>query len=129
MVALRNTRGGNTQRFTAQTGFRYSPIKFLGDLMTLSPGMRTLLTGTVFVATAAIALVAQNPPGPQNPQQLPPGTASIAGIVVAMGTNQPISAASVEVRRLDCNNFNNPPEVHTTTTGTDGRFTFQNVRA
>jgi hypothetical protein len=71
---------------------------------------------------------AQNAPR-QNPQQLPPGTASIAGIVVALGTNQPIPAASVEARRMDCNNFANPPEVLTASSGVDGRFLFQNVHA
>src|SRR5881397_4033702 len=86
-----------------------------------------VLMGVAFGALAGIMLSAQNPPGP--PQQLPPGTASISGIVVEMGTNQPIPAASVEIRRMDCNNFTNPPEVLTVATGADGRFLFQNIHA
>jgi len=78
----------------------------------------------------------QQPPGAQGPQgaqqprpQLPPGTASLSGSVVAMGSGQPIANASVELRRIDCNNFSNPPEVVTTTSDSSGRFAFQNLHA
>jgi hypothetical protein len=64
----------------------------------------------------------------QNPQQPAPGTGSVSGIVVAMGSNEPIPNASVELRRLDCNSFANPPEVLTATSGADGRFVFKGVR-
>src|SRR5881394_1932582 len=70
----------------------------------------------------------QAPQGPQGAAQqrppLPPGTASLAGTVVAMGSGQAIANASVELRRLDCNNFSNPPEVVTATTDSSGKFTF-----
>src|SRR6185295_411402 len=68
-------------------------------------------------------------PQQARPPQLPPGTASLSGIVVATGTNEPVPMASVELRRLDCNSFANPHEVLNTTTGADGRFTFKNIHA
>lgn len=78
----------------------------------------------------------QVPPVPQGTRdaqqprpQLPPGTATLSGSVVAMGSGQPIANASVEMRRIDCNNFSNPPEVVTATTDSSGKFTFQNLRA
>src|SRR5262245_41409578 len=85
----------------------------------------------MMVALLGIALAQgpQPPQGQRQPQQLPPGTASLAGTVVAMGTGQPIPNASVELRRLDCNNFSQPPEVVTATTDSNGRFTFRNLRA
>ncbi|HEX4999391.1 MAG TPA: carboxypeptidase-like regulatory domain-containing protein [Terriglobia bacterium] len=72
---------------------------------------------------------AAGPPQPQSQPQQPPGTATLSGTVVAMGSNQPIPGASVEIRRTDCGNFSNPPDVLTTTTDRDGRFTFKNMRA
>ena len=47
----------------------------------------------------------------------PQGTGSISGTVVEMGSNVPIPGASVELRRIDCNNFSNPPEVFNVKTG------------
>jgi len=49
--------------------------------------------------------------------------------VVALGSGQAIANASVELRRIDCNNFSNPPEVVTATTDSSGKFTFQNLHA
>jgi hypothetical protein len=72
--------------------------------------------------------VQQTPGQRQQQQQLPPGTASLSGTVVAMGSNQPIAGAFVELRRIDCNNFSNPPETVTATTDTNGRFTFRSLR-
>ncbi len=48
---------------------------------------------------------------------------------MAMGSGQAIANASVELRRIDCNNFSNPPEVVTATTDSSGKFTFQNLHA
>src|SRR5262252_11126267 len=43
------------------------------------------------------------PPGvDQSGQLLPPGTATIDGIVTALGTSDPIPGASVEIRNADC---------------------------
>jgi len=90
----------------------------------------------IFTVLPVIMISAQNPrPLPTTPppnasqQQLPPGTASVSGIVVATGTNEPVPNASLELRRLDCNNFANPPELLTATSGPDGKFVFKNVRA
>jgi hypothetical protein len=103
----------------------------------LKLSISTVLTG---VALMGIVLLAQNPlqnapqplglqlPGaPRQPQA--PGTGSISGTVVAMGTNSPIPGASVELRRIDCNNFSNPPEVFNVVTGSDGKFSFPNLHA
>jgi protocatechuate 3,4-dioxygenase beta subunit len=92
------------------------------------------------VAFMGIVLLAQNPlqnapqplgtrlPGaPQ--QQQPQGTGSISGTVVEMGSNVPIPGASVELRRIDCNNFSNPPEVFNVKSGPDGKFNFPNLHA
>jgi len=72
-----------------------------------------------------------NPPvqgGPQRPQ-LPPGTATLSGTVIVMGSGQTIAGASIELRRADCNTFSNPPEVVTATTDGNGKFEFQNLHA
>jgi hypothetical protein len=97
--------------------------------------MRTkssIALGLVAFATIVWGQIPPIPGGAQAPQQarpqLPPGTASLAGIVVAMGSGQPIANASVEMRRIDCNNFSNPPEVVTAATDSSGKFTFQNLR-
>jgi len=71
--------------------------------------------------------------GPAQPQQArqqqPPGTATLSGTVVVLGSGQPIPGASLELRRTDCNTFANPPEVVTATTDGNGKFEFQNLRA
>jgi len=69
----------------------------------------------------------QIPGAPQQP--LPPGTGSISGTVVTMGTNVPIPGAFVELRRMDCNNFSNPPESFNVVAGPDGKFSFPNLHA
>src|ERR1044072_5751760 len=100
----------------------------------------TKLSGFALAALLSLAAAGsyaqQNTPrpplqtGPTNAQQqLPPGTGSISGIVVAAGTGIPIPEASVELRRIDCNNFANPPEVFNTKPGPDGKFSFSNLHA
>jgi 5-hydroxyisourate hydrolase-like protein (transthyretin family) len=103
--------------------------------------MKQFLIAVILLGLVAMALgqgragptggpVPQGPQGAQQPRpQLPPGTASLSGSVVAMGSGQPIPKATVEMRRIDCNNFSNPPEVVTATTDSSGKFTFQNLRA
>jgi hypothetical protein len=50
-------------------------------------------------------------------------------MVVVLGSGQPIPAASIELRRADCNSFASPPEVVTATTDGNGKFEFQNLHA
>jgi hypothetical protein len=104
--------------------------------------MRTLLTIGVMLLVALGLAAAQGgragqpttpaqpaQGGQQRPPQLPPGTASLSGTVVVMGSGQTIPAANIELRRADCNTFSNPAEVVTTTTDGNGKFEFQNLRA
>ncbi len=68
------------------------------------------------------------PPGTdQAGQPLPPGTASIGGIVTALGTSDPIPGAVVEMRKTDCGKTGG--ESMTATSGPDGKFSFKQVRA
>jgi hypothetical protein len=79
-----------------------------------------------------VTLPLPQPPGGnqgQPRQQLPPGTASLSGSVVALGSSQAIANANVELRRIDCNNFSSPPEVVSAKTDAAGKFVFQNLRA
>ena len=63
--------------------------------------------------------------GPQ--QQLPPGTATVQGVVMIQGTNNPVPGAAVEMRKTECGRTGG--ETLTTTSGPDGRFTFEKVRS
>jgi len=73
------------------------------------------------------------PPQPPNlqgqsgQQPLPPGTATLDGIVTILGTSDPISGAVVEMRKADCGKT--AGESMTTTSGIDGKFTFKQVRS
>src|SRR5712671_13701 len=68
------------------------------------------------------------PPGAAQPgQPLPPGTATLDGIVTILGTSNPIAGAVVEMRKTDCGKSGG--EGMTTTSGADGRFSFKQVRA
>ncbi len=64
---------------------------------------------------------------PQPGQPLPPGTATIDGIVTALGGGEPIPAAAVEIRKTDCGKTGG--ETMATTSGPDGKFSFKQVRA
>jgi len=86
---------------------------------------RQLWILVVLFAVLGIA-VAQ---APQQRPPLPPGTATLTGSVVVMGSGQGIPAASVELRRADCNTFSNPPEVVTATTDGSGKFEFKDLHA
>jgi hypothetical protein len=69
-----------------------------------------------------------SPPGLDQPaQQLPPGTASIDGIVTILGTSDPIQGAVVEIRKTDCGKTGG--ESMSITSGPDGKFSFKQVRA
>jgi hypothetical protein len=101
------------------------------------PRLSIVVTVAVLMgmALAAQNRQPQNPARPQAPQQpgpqqppLPPGTGVISG-TVTRSSGEPISGASVELRKIDCNNFATPPETYTVTTGSDGRFAFPNLRA
>src|SRR5262245_45630376 len=74
----------------------------------------------------SLSTAAQNSPSQRSQQ--PPGTASISGVVVAMGTNAPISGANVEARRTACGNTN-AGESASATTNADGKFVLENLRA
>lgn len=55
------------------------------------------------------------------------GSASIEGIVVKLGTTEPIPGAVVELSKPS-NTPNTPPEVQKVTTGDDGKFAFRNLQ-
>ena len=108
----------------------------------LKASISTLVIAVVFMSVALLAQIQQQPggqplaPRPQNQQpgapqqpQLPPGTGSISGTVLEMGTSIPVAGASVELRRIDCNNFSAPPESFNVTTTQDGKFNFPNLHA
>jgi len=59
-------------------------------------------------------------------QQLPPGTATVDGIVTILGTSDPVSGAVVEMRKTECGRSGG--ESMTSTSGADGRFSFKQVR-
>jgi len=63
----------------------------------------------------------------QPQQQLPPGTATIDGMVTILGTTDPVPGASVEIRKTECGRTGG--ESMSATTGADGRFSFKQVRA
>src|SRR3954465_13528872 len=68
------------------------------------------------------------PPGADQPGQLlPPGTATLEGIVTIPGTSDPIAGAAVEMRKTDCGKTGG--ESMSTTSGPDGKFSFKQVRA
>ena len=93
----------------------------------------TTITGIILLAQTPLQTAPQplglQLPGTTPQRQQPQGTGSISGTVVEMGSNVPIPNASVELRRIDCNNFANPPEVFNVKTDGEGRFTFPNLRA
>jgi hypothetical protein len=88
-----------------------------------------LKLAAVFSLAALLAAYAQAPTPQRQQQPLPPGTASLSGHVVAMGSGQAIAGASIELRRTDCNTFTNPPEVLTASTDGNGKFEFKNMHA
>jgi hypothetical protein len=60
-------------------------------------------------------------------QQLPPGTATVDGVVTILGTSDPVPGAVIEMRKTECGRTGG--ESMTTTSGPDGRFSFTQVRA
>jgi hypothetical protein len=69
-----------------------------------------------------------DPAQQQQPQQpLPPGTATVEGLVTILGTNNPVPGAAVEMRKTDCGRTGG--ETLSTTAGPDGKFSFKQVRA
>src|SRR5262245_49723910 len=73
-----------------------------------------------------LSISAQNQSPQQRPQQAP-GTASIAGTIMAMGTNAPIAGARVEARRGDCSSSGG--ENASTTSDVEGRFLLEKLHA
>ena len=68
------------------------------------------------------------PPGlDQAGQQLPPGTATIDGIVTILGTSDPVQGPVIEIRKTDCGKTGG--ESMSATSGPDGKFSFKQVRA
>ena len=60
-------------------------------------------------------------------QPLPPGTATVDGMVTILGTSDAIPGAVVEMRKTECGRAGG--ESLTTTSGPDGKFSFKQVRA
>jgi protocatechuate 3,4-dioxygenase beta subunit len=73
--------------------------------------------------TFAIVLIALPIARFSSPQQT--GSASVEGVVVKLGTNEPIAGAVAELSRPSTTP--GTPDVLTMTTGDDGRFAFHNV--
>ncbi len=71
----------------------------------------------------------QQPPGSllTATAPLPPGTATVEGLVTILGTTEPVAGAAVEMRKTECGKAGG--ETMMTTSGADGRFTFKQVRA
>jgi beta-lactamase regulating signal transducer with metallopeptidase domain/5-hydroxyisourate hydrolase-like protein (transthyretin family) len=91
----------------------------------LGPGVVTP-TQTSPVTTVARAILALA--GPQTSSTLPAqqsAAASIEGVVLKLGTQEPIAGVTVELSRRAASNT---PEVITRTTATDGKFAFQNLQ-
>ena len=110
------------------------------------------LSAIVETSSVAAAAVALSPQIPQSQTQLG-RPAAIRGVVMSLGTNEPVSSASVELRKIQCGEGGMPAEVYTaltnlpnpywtqgagpltapqvlkTTTGGDGRFAFENLMA
>ena len=84
---------------------------------------------------ALLAVLLQNaaPQAPQ-PARPPAGTASVEGIVVKLGTNDPIAGADLELTfqpspQSQSAPNSNPIPPYTATSGADGKFVFRNVGA
>jgi hypothetical protein len=60
-------------------------------------------------------------------QALPPGTATLDGIVTILGTSDPVPGAVVEMRKAECGRSGG--ESMTATSGPDGKFSFKQVRS
>jgi hypothetical protein len=97
-------------------------------------GVPPPLPGTPAPATAAPQIIFNGPgnfvlpPGlDQAGSPLPPGTATIDGIVTIFGTSDPIPGAVVEIRKTDCGKTGG--ESMTATSGPDGKFSIKQVRA
>lgn len=75
-----------------------------------------------WIALSLTLLLFQTPATPQVPQARPQDKASIQGIVVKMGTGEPLSKAVATLTRIDGRR-----ETYTFTTSTGGQFLFQNV--
>src|SRR5688572_2299772 len=85
--------------------------------------MRLLRHGFVLTAVVICTSVA---PLLSLPQQL--ASSSVEGIVVKLGSNEPIPGTVVELSRRSPTP-NTPPVVQTVTTGDDGKFAFRNLPA
>ena len=74
------------------------------------------------------ALLLQNAPPPQQAVRPPVGTAVVEGVVVRLGSNDPIAGADIE---LTYQTLPGAPVIppYTATSGVDGKFTFRNVGA
>jgi len=103
-------------------------------------------TGVSSLQSALLSLVSQITP-------LPATSAALHGTVVRLGSNEPISGASIELRKIECGesgippevytaltglpnpywttpvNATTPPEIFTAATGNDGKFAFANLSA
>src|SRR5438132_25766 len=66
-----------------------------------------------------LTLIVQSVPG----QQTSP--ASVQGIILKLGTNEPVNRAAVELRKAGATD----PKPYTVISTDDGKFTFQNVPA
>jgi hypothetical protein len=96
-----------------------------------SPGQRGAVGPAIVIQPGGNIVVFPGPfdPSQQQPQQqqLPPGTATVEGLVTILGTSNPVPGAAVEMRKTECGRTGG--ETLTTTAGPEGKFSFKQVRA
>src|SRR5262245_32538011 len=90
-----------------------------------SPGQRG--GPAIIVQPGGNVVIFPADPSQQPQQQLPPGTATVEGLVTILGTSNPVPGAAVEMRKTECGRTGG--ETVSTTAGSDGKFSFKQVRA
>src|SRR5262245_64921265 len=97
------------------------PIRFCSSLFART--QETVMTPSIRWWAAAFLMLV---PSFLSGQAIQTGSASVEGIVVKLGTNDPISGVVVELSRPAAGP-NTLPEAITATTGDDGKFIFRSL--
>ena len=80
------------------------------------------------MVTSLLLIIALMAPGAAAPQQLPTG--SIEGLVIRMGTSEPVEGAQIELTRAEIAAANPgapPPQTFRASTAADGKFVLVNI--